>query len=86
MTGHSAGVSVDAALIAIVWISAQSIIVTVSCVRVRCEWAMDRVVGAILHGWDGRSFCWLRSVVASYWSISVYWRVLRRGWQRGYDG
>src|SRR5215831_15217971 len=75
MTGHSAGVSVDAALIAIVWISAQSIIVTVSCVGVRREWAMDRVVGAVLHGWDRRSFGWLRRVVASHRSISVDWRV-----------
>ena len=86
MTGHSAGVSVDAALIAIVWISAQSIIVTVSCVRVRCEWAMDRVVGAVLHGWDEWFFGWLRRVVASHRSISVDWCVFRRGWQRRYDG
>ena len=81
MTGHSAGVSVDAALIAIVWISAQSIIVTVSRVRVRRERAMDRVLRAIRRGRGNPFFGGVRRLVARYRSILLYRRILGR---RGY--
>jgi hypothetical protein len=84
--GGSAGVSVDAALVAIVWIPAQAIIVTVSCVRVRHARVVDRLLAAILHGRDGPFFGWLCRVVASYRSILLYRRILGVGGHRRDDG
>ena len=84
--GRSAGVSVDAALVAIVWITTQAIIVTVSCVRVRHARVMDRLLAAVLHGRDRPFFGRLRRVVASYRSFLLYRRVFGRGWHRGDDG
>ena len=79
MAGGSPGVSIDAALVAIVWVPAQPIVVTVSRMRVRRERAMDRVLRAILRGRGNPFFGGVRRLVARYRSISRYRRILGSG-------
>ena len=86
IVGRSAGVSADAALVAIVWIPAQSVIVAVSCARVRRKRAMHRVLRRAL-GCRGDAFRRrLRPVVARHRSILRYRRILGSGGYRHEDG
>ena len=86
MAGGSPGVSIDAALVAIVWVPAQPIVVTVSRMRVRRERAMDRVLRAILRGRGNPFFGGVRRLVARYRSILWYRRILGSGGYRYEDG
>jgi hypothetical protein len=84
--GRSAGVSVEAALVAIIGIAAQSIIVTVSRVQVWLERGIDRVQVAVLRGGD-RLICGrLRRVVAVVVPLVSYWCIFDRGGRRGDNG